>query len=111
MIDEAMRLPSGDGDMATEARGRLAARVLADPTLAEVFARLERDIVEAWRASATPETEAREWLYLRLSALGALKQELHLLVEEGRLAERERIGRAHEAAARRSGGTAAGDPP
>jgi hypothetical protein len=94
-----------------ETCGRRAAAALEDPALAGAFARLEQDIVAAWRGSPAQDREAREWLYLRLTALGAVREELRLLAEEGRLAERERLRREHEAAERRAGGFAAGDPP
>lgn len=94
-----------------EALGQRAAAVLEDAALADTFARLEQDIVAAWRSSPAQDREAREWLYLRLNALGAVKEELRLLAEEGRLAERERVRREHEAAERRAGGLAPGDPP
>lgn len=94
-----------------EALGQRAAAALEDAALVHAFARLEQDIVAAWRSSPAHEQQAREWLYLRLNALCAVKEELRLLAEEGRLAERERIRREHEAAERRAGGLAAGDPP
>lgn len=94
-----------------ETRGRRAAAALEDPALVDAFARLEQDIVAAWRSSPAHEQQAREWLYLRLNALCAVKEELRLMAEEGRLAERERLRREFDAAARRADGMAAGDPP
>jgi hypothetical protein len=94
-----------------EERGRRARALLDDPVLDEGFQRLEQDLIAAWRGSAPQAREAREQLYLRLAALGSLRQELRLIAEEGLLAERRRVSEAREAQARRAGGFAAGDPP
>ncbi len=94
-----------------EAQGRRAGMLLDDPALAGAFARLENDIVAAWRTSPIDQNDAREWLYLRLAALTAVQDELRLMVEQGTLAERERIQHERESIARRAHGVAAGDPP
>jgi hypothetical protein len=101
----------GSLESPAEALGRQAAVALREGALSDAFARLERDVVEAWRSSPPHEQQAREWLYLRLCALGAVKEELRLLVDEGRLAERERLRQDRESRERRIDGLAAGDPP
>lgn len=93
-----------------EERGRRARSLLDDPVLAQGFARLEQDLIAAWRNSPPRDRDAREHLYLRLAALGALRQELQLIVEEGLLAERRRLHDDRAAKARRASGLAAGDP-
>lgn len=98
-------------DMTTEEHGRRALALLDDPVLAEGFARLEQDLIAAWRGSRPVDREVRERLYLRLGALDAIRQELRLIVEEGRLAERERLMQLQDSETRRAAGLAAGDPP
>ncbi len=93
-----------------EAQGRRTASLLEDPAMADAFARLENDIVAAWRSSPLDRSDAREWLYLRLAALSAVRDELRLIVQQGALAERERQQRERESIDRREQGFAAGDP-
>lgn len=94
-----------------ETCGWRAAATLDDPVLAQGFARLEQDLIAAWRGSRPNDREVREQLYLRLGALDAIREELRLIVEEGRLAERERLLRLRDSETRRAAGFAAGDPP
>lgn len=94
-----------------EERGCRARSLLDDPVLAEGFERLEQDLIAAWRGSAPQARETRELYYLRLAALGSLRQELRLMAEEGLLAERRRVSEERETQARRASGFAAGDPP
>lgn len=76
-------------DTRTIELGKQAAESLDDPATAEGFARLEADLIAAWRASRPQDRDARERIYLRLGALDAIRQELRLMREEGRLAQRE----------------------
>lgn len=94
-----------------EAAGRRAAALFGDPALAAAFARLENEIIAAWRSSPIERAEAREWLYLRLSALSAVRDELRLIAEQGALAERERLLGERDAAGRKANGLVSGDPP
>ncbi len=93
-----------------EERGRRARALIDDPVLALGFQRLEQDLIAAWRNSRPHDYDQRESLYLRLAALGSLRQELALIVEEGKLAERRRLHDDRAAEARRASGHAAGDP-
>ncbi len=86
--------------MTDEEMGQHANALLDDPAFKEAVTRLERDIIEAWRASPSDQAEMREWLYLRLSALGAVREELRLIMARGEIAERERLRQEHEAADR-----------
>ena len=94
-----------------EAIGRRATMLMDDPALLDAFTRLEGDIVAAWRSSPIDQAQAREWLYLRLTALSAVKDELRLIDEQGTLVERERLRQERDIAGRKTDGLAAGDPP
>lgn len=109
--DPAARPTPPSPESPIEASGHRATMLLEDPALLDAFARLESDIFAAWRSSPIDQAEAREWLYLRLAALGAVKDELRLIAEQGALAERERLRQERDVARRKTDGLVAGDPP
>jgi SRSO17 transposase len=70
----------------------MAQRLLDDPVLHEALARMERKLVEAWRATAAGDTEQREAAYRMLWAAEAFKSELRLMVANARATERRQAG-------------------
>ena len=72
---------------AAEARAAKAEALLRDPTLVEAFDNLEANFIEAWRNTSVADTDNRERIYHLLSALQALKGQLHTVIEGGKVAQ------------------------
>lgn len=70
-----------------QARGREARRLLEHPILVEAFTKLETACSSAWRNSKLGDAQAREKLYLMLSALAEVKAHLTHILETGKLAD------------------------
>ncbi len=68
-------------------RAAKAEALLRDPTLVEAFDNLEANFIEAWRNTSVADTENRERIYHLLSALQALKGQLHTVIEGGKVAQ------------------------
>jgi hypothetical protein len=68
-------------------QGHRATELLADPILANAFAELDAEILQAWRKSANP--DEREALHHRMIALAAVKSKLEVLVGRGEWAEND----------------------
>jgi hypothetical protein len=79
-------------------RAKHAEVLLNDPLLKEAFASLERDYIEAWKATSVVQTDARERLWQALQIVGKVRDHLALLVADGKVAakEIERIERLGE---------------
>lgn len=68
-------------------RAAKAEALLRDPTLVEAFDNLEANFIEAWRNTSVADTDNRERIYHLLSALQALKGQLHTVIEGGKVAQ------------------------
>jgi hypothetical protein len=68
-------------------RAAKAEALLRDPTLVEAFDTLETNFIEAWRNSSVADTDNRERIYHLLSALQALKGQIHSVIESGKVAQ------------------------
>jgi hypothetical protein len=68
-------------------RAAKAEALLRDPTLVEAFDTLETSFIEAWRNSSVADTDNRERIYHLLSALQALKGQIHSVIESGKVAQ------------------------
>lgn len=68
-------------------RAAKAEALLRDPTLVEAFDTLETNFIEAWRNSSVADTDNRERIYHLLSALQALKGQIHSVIEGGKVAQ------------------------
>jgi hypothetical protein len=74
------------------ARANDAKRILDDPFVAEAFASVEAAIIKRWRGSKSDEAESRERLYWALQGLAAFRQEFHLAVQDGKVAQHDMDG-------------------
>ena len=74
--------------------GREAKELLDNPTLHEALNRVERKLQSSWRNTATGDRDAREEAYRLHWAVEALRAELHLMVGQATMAQRERDGGA-----------------
>lgn len=75
-----------DRDLAeAAARGDHARRLLEDPVLVEMFARLEDHYVSTWRRSDPSDSPTRERAYLQIQLVAELRQQLKVLSENGQL--------------------------
>lgn len=79
--DEALRL----GDM--------AAHLLSDEVVQEVFRRLEEGYADAWRSTDITDTMTREQLYHASKALNDLRRHLKVIADSGTF-ERAQLSKA-----------------
>ena len=80
MTDEH-RLIQAVGDAAR------AEALMRDEVLAGIVAQLEADYVEAWRATAVRDTDARERLWQAINLLGKVKDHLGRVIQNGKIAK------------------------
>ena len=67
-------------------RGERAARLLADPLLAEAFDVIEAGLLSAWAATTDNQERERERLWLMVKLLGRVKGHLVEAMETGKVA-------------------------
>jgi len=70
-------------------RAARAQRLLDDELLIEALATLDRDYLEAWRATAARDTDARERLWQAVQIVAKVRDHLARVVNSGKLAQRE----------------------
>ena len=78
-------------DRLLEARNR-AARADAlrrDEVLTEGFDALESAYIQAWRLTHPHDHQAREKLYIAVNVIGKLKDHLHAVITNGKIADAE----------------------
>jgi hypothetical protein len=63
---------------------------LEDPTFALALGRVQERLTDAWRNSAVGGADAREAAYRLHCAVEQLRSELHLMVANGKAAERQK---------------------
>ncbi len=66
-----------------------AKTLIEDELLAEAFAALKRDYIEAWEGSQPRDTDGRERLWQALQIVGKVEAHLHSVYESGALAQKE----------------------
>lgn len=64
-----------------------AQALMTNPVVTEIFERLERDYIAAWRGSAPQHGDERESAYFRLQALDAFRRDIQSIIDGGRIAE------------------------
>jgi hypothetical protein len=78
-------------DSETEiARGHNAARLLADPLIAEAFDAIRAEYIAAWENAPVRDAEGRERIWAHLQALGKVREHLSTVVTTGKMAEKQR---------------------
>jgi hypothetical protein len=78
-------------DSETEiARGHNAARLLADPLIAEAFDAIRAEYISAWENAPVRDAEGRERIWAHLQALGKVREHLSTVVATGKMAEKQR---------------------
>ena len=70
-------------------RAAKAKALLDDELLRESFARLEADYIAAWRITGARDTDARERLWQAVNVLGKVREHLHRVAADGKLAQRQ----------------------
>ena len=70
-------------------RGGQAERLLADETLTAAFTGLETAYLEAWKATAARDTDARERLWQAIQIVGKVRSQLASFASDGRIAKAE----------------------
>src|SRR5262249_52258176 len=70
-------------------RGAQAQALLRKELLVEAFAGLEADYTAAWRITPARDTDARERLWQAVNVLGKVREHLHRVAADGKLAQRE----------------------
>ena len=68
-------------------RGRQAAELLEHPLLVEAFAALEKEVLDAWKASPARDAEGREKLWLMLHLSQKVKGHLETVVVTGKMGQ------------------------
>lgn len=77
-------------------RGEQAARLLADPMLAEAFEAVEQELMGLWKDSPARDLEGRESLWLQLKMLHRVRIQLEKTLDSGKVAREtlaQRLGR------------------
>jgi hypothetical protein len=69
--------------------GAAAQRLLQDPTFALALDRVQVRLTDAWRNSTVGDAAGREAAYRLHTAVEQLRSELHLMVANGKAAERQ----------------------
>lgn len=75
--------------------GERAKALLDDPTLQEVFERLDAKFVDAWRNCRPDDQEGREKLYWAMQGLEYVRRELRIMLDNGKVAASE-LGKQQE---------------
>lgn len=70
-------------------RGSRAEGLLKDELLTEAFAELEASYIKAWRETGALDTAAREKFFIAVNVLGKVKEHLHSVVANGKLAQKQ----------------------
>ena len=70
-------------------RAARAEALQRDELLAEALAALDRDYLEAWRATHARDTDARERLWQAVQVVAKVRDHLAHVIAGGRLAQRE----------------------
>jgi hypothetical protein len=80
-----------DEDKLSQATGRAARAqdLLGNDLLAEAFKSLEDSYIAAWRATMVDQADAREKLFLAINIVGKVRDHLHSVVTNGKLAAAE----------------------
>lgn len=78
-------------DRLLEARNRAARAdaLVRDEMLTEGFDALQAAYIEAWRLTRPEDQLAREKLYIAVNVIGKLKDHLHAVITNGKLADAE----------------------
>jgi hypothetical protein len=71
-------------------RGHNAARLLADPLIAEAFDAIRAEYIAAWENAPVRDAEGRERIWAHLQALGKVREHLSTVVTTGKMAEKQR---------------------
>jgi len=71
------------------ARGLKAQRLWDDPLLQEIFAEIEREVLDGWKTSRSEERDRREEIYYLQRAVEHLKQKIRTHVGTGKRADKE----------------------
>jgi hypothetical protein len=85
MIDD----PDEDKLAKAASRAARAQDLLSNELLAEAFQGLEATYTAAWRATTVHEVSAREKLFLAVNLVGKVRDHLHTIVTDGKLAAAE----------------------
>jgi len=70
-------------------RASQAEALLRNELLSWAFKELERRILETWGSTTLPERDAREKLWLACQTIGDVRNLLHLLVRDGKIAQQD----------------------
>ncbi len=82
-------------------RGRQAQNLLENTVLWDGFAILERDYIQAWKATPARDAMAREKWWIAVNMIGKLRENLITVLNNGKLAQADlslRATRANKAA-------------
>lgn len=74
---------------AAAAKAARAQNLLGNDLLAEAFKGLEDTYTAAWRATKVDQAEAREKLFIAVNIVGKVRDHLHSIVTDGKLAAAE----------------------
>lgn len=81
-----------DVELTSEQRAEEAARILDSVVYCRAFADLELELMDEWRNSNGGDQESRERIHMAVQLLDALRTELRIAMESGRI-DRDRIVR------------------
>lgn len=69
------------------ARAKRAALLIDDELLKEAFSTLEAAYVEGWKSTKAIDTDTRERVWIALQVLGAVRQHLNTVLNDGVIAQ------------------------
>lgn len=87
------------------AKAARAQELLSDDLLQEAFSGLEASYAFAWRSTMIEDVSAREKLFLAINIVGKVRDHLHRIVNDGKLAAAELKALADTAERRKRFGT------
>lgn len=101
MSDEKTKQQTSEHEHQEKARrGEHAKHLLEDPVLVQALDNLEAQYIEAWKNTASDEEEGRERLYRAVQVVGDVRQQLRVIVDQGRIS-RDHIEKVKHGGGRR----------
>lgn len=69
-----------------QARAAAAKRLADDPMLIEALANIKRGAIDAWTATSTDNSQAREFAWLTVKVVNRIEAELESIIADGKIA-------------------------